>query len=162
MIATSEQGIKSVGAKSLARRRGATRRRDSKELANCLRRITYSHIYSQSTSGPDAGPAHPPRFRQRSAEDFHFTPPPTCCLLRSASSGTARIRLRILDVRRNVPLPCDAARIPAAHYGLDLSCPCRSTTCNARELACDLHYSQSETSRHVNVGDITPGPQITA
>jgi hypothetical protein len=29
----------------------------------------------------------------------------------------------------NVHLPCDAARIPAAQYGLDLSCPCRSSTC---------------------------------
>jgi len=52
------------------------------------------------------------------------------------------------------PLPCDAARIPAAQYGLDLYCPCRSTTYNARELACDLHYSQSEISRHVDVGNI--------
>ena len=43
----------------------------------------------------------------------------------------------------NVPLPCVAARIPAAHSGLDLSCPCGSITCNALELACDLHYSQS-------------------
>ena len=39
-------------------------------------------------------------------------------------------------------LPCDAARIPAAQYGLNLYCPSKSTTCNARELACDLHYSE--------------------
>ena len=42
----------------------------------------------------------------------------------------------------NVDLPSVAARIPAAQSGLDLSCPCGSITCNARELACDLHYSQ--------------------
>ena len=41
-----------------------------------------------------------------------------------------------------VRLPCDAARIPAAQYGLNLYCPGKSTTCNARELACDLHYSE--------------------
>ena len=39
-------------------------------------------------------------------------------------------------------LPCDAARIPAAQYGLNLYCPSKSTTCNAQELACDLHYSE--------------------
>jgi len=41
----------------------------------------------------------------------------------------------------NVHLPCDTARIPAAPFGPDPSCPCRSTTCKARELARDLHYS---------------------
>jgi len=41
-----------------------------------------------------------------------------------------------------VRLPCDAARIRAAQYGLNLYCPGKSTTCNAGELACDLHYSE--------------------
>jgi hypothetical protein len=54
----------------------------------------------------------------------------------------------------NVHLPCDAARIPAAQYGLDLPCPCRSSTCKARELACHLHYSQSEASSHVDIVNI--------
>src|SRR5208283_1223915 len=44
----------------------------------------------------------------------------------------------------NVHLPCDAVRIPAARYGRDLSCPCKSTTCNRWALACDLHHSQRE------------------
>jgi hypothetical protein len=39
VIATSETGIKGVGAKSLARRRGATRRRDCKELNNEKRNV---------------------------------------------------------------------------------------------------------------------------
>jgi len=54
----------------------------------------------------------------------------------------------------DVELPREAARIPAAGTALTRLGPCRSTTCNARELACDLHYSQSETSRHVDVGNI--------
>src|SRR5208283_1645153 len=41
----------------------------------------------------------------------------------------------------NVQLPCDAARIPAAQCRRDLSCPCKSTTCNRCALACDLHHS---------------------
>jgi hypothetical protein len=54
----------------------------------------------------------------------------------------------------DVHLPRDAARIPAAQYGLDLSCPCRSSTCKARELARHLHYSQSEASSHVDIDNI--------
>jgi hypothetical protein len=38
----------------------------------------------------------------------------------SRISGWAGRELRTFDVRRNVPLPCDAARIPAAQYGLDM------------------------------------------
>ena len=41
-----------------------------------------------------------------------------------------------------VRLPCDAARISAAQYGLNLYCPSKPTTCTARELACDLHYAE--------------------
>jgi len=51
-------------------------------------------------------PLRPDGFRRRSAEDFHFTPPPTSVVwCECASSGTARIRLRTFDVRRNVPRP---------------------------------------------------------
>jgi hypothetical protein len=54
----------------------------------------------------------------------------------------------------------------SARSRLHPPCPYRSTTCHARELACDLHHSQFETRSqvdvdplHINTGHI-PGEAI--
>jgi hypothetical protein len=129
---------------------------DLNYLADSLRRITSSHIYSQSTFATGC------RARTNAAwlqavlcRGFPFHPAANIgCLVRMCVSRHCS------DTAQNLRRPPAMgtlgriARIRAAQYGVDLSCPCRSITYNARELACDLHYSDSETSGHVDVGNI--------
>ena len=81
----------------------------------------------------------------------------TTAFSRLRSNLVAEIKERLRHLRclpAVFTLPCGAARMRSAQSTSLCSADLDSRTYHARELACDLHYSQSETSRHVDVDNI--------